>query len=174
MADEDEVYEPKKKVFIANCSGYVGKNLSSRFAAEGYEVVGTVAAQGLKPLSVSRVVDNTPEALAAAFLESEMTVLDCLGDMAVSETILEVVSTSGPLETSKVLVGVSSVMTWARTSPDPDDIERPLTEADYKKRRPHGSYNALVQLERLITKSKRDGLRTHVVRIRLHPLCLHL
>jgi len=164
MGDEEEpIYEPKKKVFVANCSGYVGRNLSKRFAADGFEVLGTVNGGEVKPLSVTKVVDSAPEAIVAAFLESEITVLDCLGDMEMSETILTAVSQSGQLETPKVLVGISSVMAWARTSPDADEPEKALTEADYKKRRPHGSYKELVSLEKLVTKCKREGLRSHVV-----------
>jgi hypothetical protein len=54
-------------------------------------------------------------------------------------------------------------MAWARTSPNADEPERPLTESDYKTRRPHGNYKELVSLEKLVTKSKREGLRAHVV-----------
>ncbi len=163
MGDEEETYAPPKKVFVANCSGFVGRNLSKRFAADGFEVLGTVNASAPKPLAVSRVVDSTPEALVAAFLESEITVVDCLGDMEMSETILTAISQAGQLETPKVLVGISSIMAWARTSPDADEPEKALTEADYKKRRPHGNYKELVSLEKLVTKSKREGLRSHVV-----------
>jgi len=112
---------------------------------------------------VSRVIESSPEALAAAFLESELTVLDCLGDMEAAEVLLSTIASAGPLETEKVVVGVSSVLTWARTSPDADEPERPTTEADYKKRRPHSSYKELLALEKLVTKSKREGLRSHVV-----------
>jgi hypothetical protein len=176
MADEEEVAAPKPKVLIQNVSGYLGRSLSKRLAAD-YEVLGTLKALGdPKPLSVSRVVEATPEAIGAAFLESELTVLDCLGDVEAAEAMLSAIAGAGPLESSKVLVGVSSVMTWARTSPDPDDPEKPITEADYKKRRPHSSYKGLLDLEKLVTKSKREGLRTHVVSLALHspdgpPVC---
>jgi len=138
--------------------------LSKRFAADSFEVLGTLkSASDLKPLAVSRVIESSPEALAVAFLESELTVLDCLGDMEAAEGLLSAIASAGPLETEKVLVGVSSVLTWARTSPDADEPERPTTEADYKKRRPHSSYKELLALEKLVTKSKREGLRSHVV-----------
>jgi len=170
MADEEEeCLVPKRKVFIQNVSGYIGRNLSKRFSAADFEVLGTLKSEGdVKPLSVARIVSPVPEALAAAFLESELTVLDCLGDMEASENLLSTIAGAGPLESSKVVVGISSVMTWARTSPDKDEPEKPITEADYKKRRPHSSYKGLLDLEKLVTKSKREGLRTHVVR--RHPL----
>lgn len=163
MGDEEPV-EPKKKILIQDVSGYIGGNLAKRFQAEGFEVLGTLkVTTDPKPLAVERIIEPTAETLSAAFLESEMTVLDLLGDIEGAESMLSAITAAGPLESPKVLVGVSSVMTWARTSPDPDEPEKPLTEAEYKKRRPHSSYNALVALEKLVTKSKREGLRSHVV-----------
>lgn len=165
MADEDEVPEPKPKVFIQAVSGYIGGNLAKRFAKEGFEVLGTLKAPAdPKPLAVSTVVEPTETALAAAFHECVLTVLDLVGDLEAAEKFLSVVTSSTePIENPKVLVGVSSVMTWARTSPSSDEPEMPLTEAEYKRRRPHSSYKDLVSLEKLVTKSKREGLRTHVV-----------
>ena len=154
----------KKKCLVQNASGFLGGSLSKRLADEGFEVLGTLKSAGdPKPLAVTRVVDTTPESLTAAFLESDLTVLDCLGDIQAAETMLTAIANAGQLDTEKVLVGVSSVMTWARTSPDADNPEAPVTEADYKKRRPHSSYKELLALEKLVTKCKRDGLRTHVV-----------
>ena len=173
MAD-DEGETAVKKVFVQNVSGYIGGNVSKRFAADQYEVIGTLKSPAdPKPLAVSRVVENTAEALAAAFLECEVTVLDCLGDIDTAEAILSAVASAGPLQTEKVLIGISSVMTWARTSPDSDEPEKALTEAEYKKRRPHSSYKDLVALEKLVTKSTREGLRTHVVRCAPRP-CLQI
>ena len=165
MGDEEEPPPPKKKVFIQAVSGYVGGNLAKRFAAEGYEVLGTLkSASDPKPLAVTTVVEPSAAAILNAFLESELTALDCLGDCEAAEAILSAISASSePIETAKVLVGVSSVATWARTSPNADDPEAALTEAEYKRRRPHSSYKDLVAVEKLVTKSKREGLRTHVV-----------
>jgi adenylate kinase len=162
--DEDEVSEPKRKVFIQAVSGYVGGNLAKRFATEGFEVLGTLKAPSdPKPLAVTTVVEPSEEGLRNAFLECELTVLDCLGDVEAAEKMLSAIAMAEPIETPKVLVGVSSIMTWARTSPNSDEPEAALTEAEYKRRRPHSSYKELVALEKLVTKSKREGLRTHVV-----------
>jgi len=165
MADDDEeVPEPKRKVFIQAVSGYVGGNLAKRFATEGFEVLGTLKSPAdPKPLAVTTVVEPSEEGLRNAFLECELTVLDCLGDVEAAEKMLSAIALAEPIETPKVLVGVSSIMTWARTSPNSDEPEAALTDAEYKRRRPHSSYKELVALEKLVTKSKREGLRTHVV-----------
>ena len=68
--------------------------------------------------------------------------------------MLSAIAAAGPLENPKVLVGISSVMTWAPSSQDADEPEKALTEADYKKRRPHSSYKDLVSLEKLVTKRR--------------------
>ena len=63
MGDEEEVPEPKRKVFIQAVSGYIGGNLAKRFAADGFEVLGTLKAPSdPKPLAVTTVVEATPSA----------------------------------------------------------------------------------------------------------------
>ena len=81
MADEEvEEPVPKRKVLIQAVSGYIGSNLAKRFAADGFEVLGTLKSPAdPKPLAVSSVVEPTATALAAAFRSCELIVLDCLG-----------------------------------------------------------------------------------------------
>lgn len=131
---------------------------------ERFEVLGTLAPGSVKPRSVTRVVENTPQALAAAFYECELTVLDLLGQSDTAEMMLESIASVKEFEDEKVLVALSSVMTWARTSLDPDEPEKALTEEEYKRRRPHSNFKDLLALEKMVTKSKRTGLRSHVVR----------
>jgi len=166
MGDDEEELPPARKVFIHNVGGYLGANLSKAFAAieeERFEVIGTLKPDGVKPRTVSRVVENTPEAMSAAFYESELTVLDLLGQGSAAQMMLEAIAGEKELETDKVLVGISSVMTWTRTSADADEPEKALTEDEYKRRRPHSNFKELLALEKLVTKAKRTGLRTHVV-----------
>ena len=151
-----------------NVGSYLGSNLCKAFASiteERFEVIGTLKKEGeVKPRSVSKIVETTPEALAAAFFECELTVLDLLGQHDAAETLLEAIAGVRELEEDKVLVGLSSVMTWTRTSLDADEPEKALTEEEYKRRRPHSNFKELLALEKMVTKSKRTGLRTHVVR----------
>jgi adenylate kinase len=167
-----------RKVFVHNVGGYLGSHIAKRFAdknstappeegeevPERWEVIGTLADSQTKPLWVSRVVEQTPEALEAAFLECEMTVLDCLHEPALAEKQLAAIPASDKITAPKVLIGISSVVTWTRTSVDEEAPETPLTEDEYKRRRPQVNFKDLLALEKLVTKSKRDDvLRTHVV-----------
>lgn len=168
-----------RKVFVHNVGGYLGSHIAKRFAdknptappeegeeaPERWEVIGTLASDSeTKPLWVSRIVEQTPKALEAAFLECEMTVLDCLHESVLAEKQLAAIPASDKITEPKVLVGVSSVVTWMRTSVDEEAPETPLTEDEYKRRRPQIKFKDLLALEKLVTKSKRDDvLRTHVV-----------
>ncbi|XP_066592376.1 adenylate kinase 7-like, partial [Prorops nasuta] len=64
-----------------------------------------------------------------------------------------------PKEQSKDIryfVLISTIMTWARTKPlDPEDPDLPLTEADFRKRRPHPNYKQHIQLEREVVAVKK-------------------
>ena len=146
MGDEDE--GPARKVLILNAGEYVGANLSKRFAASEdakFEVLGTLKPGAPKPHAVKRVVEATPAALHAAVMECELVVLDCLGNMDGAEALLEAISAVKEFDEGKVLVGISSVMTWTRTSPDAEEPEKALTEEEYKRRRPHSSCQLLAR-----------------------------
>ena len=167
MAEEEEELAPARKIFVHNVAQYLGSNLSKRIAAsedEKFEIIGTLGSPSdVKPRWVSRVVEPTAEAMKAAFLECEVTVLDCLNQMQASEELLAAIAPLAELDESKVIIGISSVMTWTRTSPDAEEPEKALTEEEYKRRRPHSRFKQLLALEKLVTRAKRPGLRTHVV-----------
>lgn len=65
------------------------------------------------------------------------------------------------------MVGLSTIMTWARTSPPEAEEEGgeapPLTEEEYKRRRPHVNFREQHTLEKLLTRSKTATVRTAVV-----------
>uniref|UniRef100_A0A673JZ25 Adenylate kinase 7-like n=1 Tax=Sinocyclocheilus rhinocerous TaxID=307959 RepID=A0A673JZ25_9TELE len=63
----------------------------------------------------------------------------------------------------KMFILLSTIMTWAMTKPaDPPDI--PLTEDDYKRRRPHPNFKEHTSTEKLVLKlGKTSKLATYVV-----------
>ncbi|KAM4521766.1 adenylate kinase 7-like [Odontesthes bonariensis] len=53
----------------------------------------------------------------------------------------------------KMFILVSTVMTWAMTKPqDPDDKDAPISEEDFRKRRPHLSFRDHNDLEKLVLR----------------------
>ncbi|KAI2651723.1 Adenylate kinase 7 [Labeo rohita] len=67
----------------------------------------------------------------------------------------------------KIFILLSTIMTWAMTKPaDPDDPDIPLTEDDYKRRRPHPNFKEHTSTEKLVLKlgkTKKSKLSTYVV-----------
>ena len=59
-----------------------------------------------------------------------MTVLDLVGQGDAAEMLLEAIAGTAEFAEDKVIVGISSVMTWTRTSPDADEPEKALTEEE--------------------------------------------
>uniref|UniRef100_A0A8C2PR00 Adenylate kinase 7a n=1 Tax=Cyprinus carpio TaxID=7962 RepID=A0A8C2PR00_CYPCA len=67
----------------------------------------------------------------------------------------------------KTFILLSTIMTWAMTKPaDPDEPDIPLTEDDYKRRRPHPNFKEHTSTEKLVLKlgkTKKSKLATYVV-----------
>jgi adenylate kinase len=95
-------------------------------------------------------------------------VLDLVSEPALSEQVLQIL-TASETEEEKVVIGLSTIMTWARTSPvsaeegEEEDEDKALTEEDYKRRRPHVNFRDQHTLEKLLVRSKTETVRTHVV-----------
>ncbi|XP_066533265.1 adenylate kinase 7a [Hoplias malabaricus] len=67
----------------------------------------------------------------------------------------------------KMFILVSTLMTWAMTKPSGgDDPDMPLTEDDYRRKRPHPNFKAHASAEKLVLKlgkTKKSKLSTYVV-----------
>ncbi|CAL8317375.1 unnamed protein product [Merluccius merluccius] len=131
-----------------------------------FGVVGTVSASGRKDeLSFLQDVCPSPTRaqLLGLLLECDVVVYN------VSETttqdhvdeatwaITELHSQMESFRSRKLFIVVSSVMTWALTKPrDQDDADTPLTDEDYRRRRPHPSFKDHHNLEKLVLKLGRE------------------
>ncbi|XP_056624060.1 adenylate kinase 7 isoform X1 [Triplophysa dalaica] len=67
----------------------------------------------------------------------------------------------------KMFILVSSIMTWAMSTPaDKDDPEIPFTEGHYRRRKPHPNFQDHISLEKLVVKlgkTKSSKFSTYVV-----------
>ncbi|XP_044264906.1 adenylate kinase 7-like [Tribolium madens] len=68
---------------------------------------------------------------------------------------------------TKIFILISTIMTWGLTKPlDPDDPDLPLSEVDYRKRRPHPNYKEHYTCEKEVIKigqQYKDKLKTYIV-----------
>ena len=111
-------------------------------------------------------------ALLEAIKRSSVIVLDLVSEPVASEQVLQLLATlaadgGDESDAERVVIGVSTIMTWARTSPSPAEEEGgeapPLTEEEYKRRRPHVNFRDQHTLEKLLVRSGSESVRTAVV-----------
>ncbi|KAK0144983.1 Adenylate kinase 7 [Merluccius polli] len=169
-----------KRVFVNNVDNYSSKFIAKYLAtcvpgesAAGadeeltedgptrdptFGVVGTVSASGRKDeLSFLQDVCPSPTRaqLLGLLLECDVVVYN------VSETTtqdhVDEATQMESFRSQKLFIVVSSVMTWALTKPrDQDDADTPLTDEDYRRRRPHPSFKDHHNLEKLVLKLGRE------------------
>jgi adenylate kinase len=64
----------------------------------------------------------------------------------------------------KTIIGISNIVTWAKTKPESEDGDGTITEDDYRRRKPHPNFKAHVEAEKEITKlSKKANVRSYVI-----------
>ncbi|KAI8824357.1 uncharacterized protein EV422DRAFT_519852 [Fimicolochytrium jonesii] len=122
---------------------------------------------GEKPKWVAEVVEkNDREALKQALLSADVIVYDIVACLDEATWALETLSAEADtfLDCPKTFIGVSSVLTWAKTKIDPDDPEAFIGEDEYRRRRPHPNFKDHLALEKNIIKAgKKSALRTYVL-----------
>jgi len=138
------------------------------------EAVKKFAVLGEKPQWVSEVLPHGDRTLLKQrLLECDVIVYDILSCLDEASWVVDMLADSADTFTKpKTFVGISTVMTWARTKPDPDDPDAPITEDEYRRRKPHPNFKQHVALEKTIVKyGKKSMLRTFVVAAGLvyHP-----
>ncbi|KAL0232114.1 hypothetical protein PCE1_003110 [Barthelona sp. PCE] len=115
-------------------------------------------------VSISSVISpqNFPE-IERAILQCDVLVYDICDQSDDVLQALDIVQRAN-LKQNKVLISISSVLTWCRTpSADPEDEESFVTEEDARRRRPHPNYRKQHSLEKLIIRASTDLFRTVVV-----------
>jgi adenylate kinase len=67
------------------------------------------------------------------------------------------------LEKPKTFIAISSIMTWSKTKIEAEEAE-PLTEDEYRRRKPHPNFKDHLALEKEITKAgKKTNLKTYII-----------
>ncbi|KAL7752798.1 hypothetical protein RI367_001800 [Sorochytrium milnesiophthora] len=112
------------------------------------------------------------EQLKAALLESDVIVIDFLKSVDQVQWMITLLEDNAAMfvDRPKTIVGVSSIMSWAKTKPvDPDDTETPIAEDEYRRRKPHPNFRTHVQLEKEFVKLAKKGCYTPYVVFAGHP-----
>ncbi|XP_067273421.1 adenylate kinase 7a [Pseudorasbora parva] len=193
MANHSE--SRSKRVFLSNIDSYsskyiaqflsscvVGESLTDgeeddkhQQASEGahFQIVGTVANKDAKKqrFALEEYRSVSQEELLKCLMQCDVIVYNITED---TDLIYEATWAISALHSeidnfgsSKIFILLSTIMTWAMTkSTDPDDPDIPLTEDDYKRRRPHPNFKEHTSTEKLVLKlgkTKKSKLSTYVV-----------
>ncbi|XP_064195391.1 adenylate kinase 7-like [Anguilla rostrata] len=192
MADEQKATSPRtKKIFINLIDSYssecIGKCLCTCIPGASleeaeveeenevtFQIVGTVETRTDKrgsrfsseeycELGREELLQRLMECDVIVYNISEMSEQLDEASWAISALHSEINHFGGP----KIFILISTVMTWALTKPiDPDDLDVPFTEEDYRRRRPHPNFKEHISVERLVLKmgkTKKSRLSTYVV-----------
>ncbi|XP_076873928.1 adenylate kinase 7a [Brachyhypopomus gauderio] len=193
MADVQKEMRRVKRVFVNDIdsysSKYIAKHLSTCVVGESldededekvsklrdqFQIVGTVsvpskdektrrfACEEYSALSRDELLQRLMKCDIIVYNISEAAEVTEEATWAISALHSEIEHFGCP----KMFILVSTLMTWAMTKPAPDDPEMPLTEDDYRHRRPHPNFREQTSAEKLVLKlgkTKRSKLATYVV-----------
>ncbi|XP_056150104.1 adenylate kinase 7-like [Lampris incognitus] len=194
MDDRKRKLRPKR-VFVNNVDRYSSKHvatfLSNCVAGEraeeadgdgdptqsrssgAFQVVGTASCAERNAGVLLQQHSQPPGVTLERLLECDV-VLYNITEKATEELMAEVTWAITGLHaemesftSQKIFILVSTVMTWALTKPkDPDESDAPLTEEDYRRKRPHPNFRNHSNLEKLVLKlgrAKKSKLISYVV-----------
>ncbi|KAI9140724.1 hypothetical protein BKA69DRAFT_1125458 [Paraphysoderma sedebokerense] len=117
---------------------------------------------------------NDTEKIKQQILESDVVVFDLLHSVSQANWAFETVLPENIgmfVDKPKIVIAISSIMTWAKTKPDPADPDAPFLEEDYRKRRTHPNFRDHLAAEKALNKlGKTDAFKTYVVS---SGLCYH-
>ncbi|KAJ3416008.1 Adenylate kinase 7 [Chytridiales sp. JEL 0842] len=120
-----------------------------------------------KPKWVNEIVQNTNrDELKEHLMNSDVIIYDLNQALDEAAWAIEVLAENSDafLDKPKTFVGISTVMTWAKTKVDQDDPDAFLAEDEYRRRKPHPNFKNHVNVEKNIIKfGKKSALRTYIV-----------
>jgi len=154
-----EEKEVKGMIFPAPMVECGDKNIDKqrREAIENYAVLGE------KPQWVTEIIDNSNlDELYKVLVTCDIIIYDITTCMEEALYIAEKLNKDAETfhEHPKTFIAVSSIMTWARTKVEDEN----LTEDEYRRRRAHPNFRDLLAAEKSIVKfGKKSSFKTYIV-----------
>ncbi|KND00419.1 uncharacterized protein SPPG_04741 [Spizellomyces punctatus DAOM BR117] len=139
------------------------------------EAIEKFAIAGQKPKWVTETVPRGDRTLLKeTLLSCDVIIYDIISCLDEASWAIEMLAEEADnfAEKPKVFIGVTSVMTWARTKVDAEDPDAFLAEDDYRRRKPHPNFKSHILVEKNIVKhGKKSALKTYVIAAGLvyHP-----
>ncbi|XP_051510717.1 adenylate kinase 7a isoform X2 [Myxocyprinus asiaticus] len=164
-----------KRVFINSIDTYSSKYIAQEQSSQdaSFQIVGTVANndKGKQSFALEQYSCLSREELLQCLMQCDVIVYNITEHTdfidEASWAISALHSEIEHFEAPKIFILLSTIMTWAMTKPaDPDDSEIPLTEDNYRRRRPHPNFKEHTSTEKLVLKlgkTRKSKLATYVV-----------
>lgn len=166
----------KAHAFVADADTYFGKVMCNLLLAQNYTITATLRdPTGSIPPYVHQVVTQDTESLRPALLSCDLIVYQLIDATEAATRAIRYLMGSR-YEVEKTFVLISSVLTWAATTPvadlpvDPLDGEPAgeppvdeVSEQMYQRRAPHPAYAAWKETEKLCRRANSETLHTHVL-----------
>ncbi|XP_069671703.1 adenylate kinase 7-like isoform X4 [Periplaneta americana] len=160
------------------------KNETKESLKNNYEIIGTVKnSEYRKTESIKSIIDSSnreeflPIILKCGFIiynisEDNSQISEAYWTMKAIEAQLDKMKEEEPkafeaMKDIRHFILISTIMTWALTKPiDPDDLEQPFVETDFRKRKPHPNYKDHIALEKEVMqmgKKHKEKFKTLVI-----------
>ncbi|TPX33306.1 adenylate kinase [Synchytrium microbalum] len=125
------------------------------------------AVRGSTPKWANQVVESSDKAaLQDLILSSDVIIYDLLQNVEEAEWAIELLNERAEsfADKPKIFIGVSTIMTWAKTKGDPEEPEAFITEEEYRRRKSHPNFKTHNAVEKSIIKyGKKASLKAYVV-----------
>ncbi|KAJ1507336.1 Adenylate kinase 7, partial [Coelomomyces lativittatus] len=154
--------EPLPPEMLTYFEDDIGKNELTRELKDSILVPG-------KPLGKwisSSFPNSDKEAFKSSVLQSKIIILDLLYSVEDAETVLEILKENAAqfVDNPKTIIIISTVMTWGRTKPDPEDPSSPLAEDEFRRRKPHPNFRQHLECEKsFIQLNKLECYKSYVL-----------
>ncbi|XP_043842596.1 adenylate kinase 7 [Dromiciops gliroides] len=169
-ASLEEITEEEEEDDESKSAGPEGSATKSK---EGtFQIVGTLSSPECKPpdFALETYTNLSREELLLHLLECDIIIYNITENIPQVDEAMWAVSALSEetthFEKRKIFILLSTMMTWARSKPlDPDDLEIPFSEEDYRRRKPHPNFLDHINAEKLVLKTGKNNKKfaTYVV-----------